>query len=96
MYMMRWMIALWLLLCAQTPVWAEDVKRPTVLVLMSYHQNYTWEQTMLAGIESVWPQTDEHAPRLVMEWMDTKRYPEPAYSSYFHEFFGQKYKNLDG
>jgi diguanylate cyclase (GGDEF)-like protein len=93
MYMMRWMIALWLLLCAQTPVWAEDVKRPTVLVLMSYHQNYTWEQTMLAGIESVWPQTDEHAPRLVMEWMDTKRYPEPAYSSYFHEFFGQKYKN---
>jgi diguanylate cyclase (GGDEF)-like protein len=92
MYWMRWIVALSIGLCTQASVLAEDHARPTVLVLMSYHQNYPWEQTMLDGIDAVWPQTDDQSPRLVLEWMDTKRHPDSTYYQYFHQFFGQKYQ----
>ncbi len=93
MLVMRWALALFVFWIAQTVSWAAASNRPTVLVLMSYHQNYTWEKDMLEGIESVWANADQNAPHLLLEWMDTKQHADETYKDYFHQFFGQKYAN---
>lgn len=88
---MRWALALLMFWIGLTASWAAASNRPTVLVLMSYHQNYAWEKDMLEGIESVWSHTDQNAPHLLLEWMDTKQHADENYKNYFKQFFGQKY-----
>jgi diguanylate cyclase (GGDEF)-like protein len=82
-----------LLGCGQ--VWAQQLseqhQNSHVLVLMSYHIGHSWEHGIMRGLEE-WL-TEDQAPQLTVEWMDTKQHPDAAYRAYFSEFFVKKYQN---
>jgi len=85
----RWLLP-WLLqlLLAVGPVSAQE--SPRVLVLLSYHHGYTWEDRILDGLEE-WGGVMAGRPALYIEWMDTKRHPDPAARQRFADYLAEKY-----
>lgn len=61
-----------------------------VLVLMSYHHGYTWEDHILDGLEA-WGGVVAGRPTLHVEWMDTKRHPQPETRQRFARYLAEKY-----
>jgi diguanylate cyclase (GGDEF)-like protein len=79
-----------------SPAKAEESspKRPEILVLMSYHHGYTWEDRILKGIKQ-WINDGTTLPTFHVEWMDTKRYPDSMRRENFSEYLDAKYANHD-
>jgi diguanylate cyclase (GGDEF)-like protein len=71
---------------------APDIQpwRPQVLVLLSYHPGYSWEDRILAGIQE-WSGDAAAKPRLHAEWMDTKRYPGMEQRQRLVRYLADKY-----
>ncbi|HOI51523.1 MAG TPA: hypothetical protein PLN02_04040, partial [Azonexus sp.] len=63
---------------------------PRVLVLLSYHHGYTWEDRILDGFEE-WGGVVAGRPALHVEWMDTKRHPDPAARQRFAAYLKEKH-----
>ncbi len=63
---------------------------PQVLVLMSYHHGYSWEDRILEGFEE-WGDIAAERPVLHVEWMDTKRYRERDARLLFARYLAEKY-----
>lgn len=63
---------------------------PRVLVLLSYHHGYTWEDRILDGFEE-WGGVAAGRPVLYIEWMDTKRHPDPAARQRFAAYLKEKH-----
>lgn len=89
---------LWALAVAMLLVWAASalaergvLRLPHVLVLMSYHHGYSWEDRILQGFEE-WGGLEADKPVFHVEWMDTKRYPEQAHRERFRQFLEAKYQ----
>lgn len=61
-----------------------------VLVLMSYHHGYSWEDRILDGFEE-WGGVTAERPVLHVEWMDTKRYRERESRLLFARYLAEKY-----
>jgi diguanylate cyclase (GGDEF)-like protein len=87
-------LALLTFLAGSPPVWAIHVPthKPEVLVLMSYHHGYSWENRILEGIER-WDNESDIQPTLFVEWMDTKRYPDKEHRNNFYHYLNTKYRN---
>jgi diguanylate cyclase (GGDEF)-like protein len=69
-------------------------KRPDILVLMSYHHGYTWEDRILEGIRQ-WINVGTTLPTFHIEWMDTKRYPDNFRRENFSRYLNAKYSKHD-
>lgn len=71
---------------------AAPLKRPEILVLLSYHQGHSWEDRILSGINE-WRNnsTPEMKPILHTEWLDTKRYPGEEQRSRISKYLAEKY-----
>lgn len=67
---------------------------PRVLVLMSYHHGYTWEDRILDGFEE-WGGVMAARPTLHIEWMDTKRRPDQDARRHFARYLSEKYAGQD-
>lgn len=82
------------LIAAWTPasgaVPTEQVKRPQVLILMSYHPGHSWEDRILAGINE-WGGDTTAKPVFHTEWMDTKRYPGVEQRQRLQRYLTDKY-----
>ena len=76
-----------------SPAWAAPAappKRAQVLVLLSYHPGYSWEDRILAGIQE-WSGDTAAKPRIHAEWMDTKRYPGAEQRQRLLRYLSEKY-----
>ncbi|GGH61115.1 hypothetical protein GCM10010975_24490 [Comamonas phosphati] len=76
-----------------SPVWAAPAaqpRRPQVLILLSYHPGYDWEDRILAGIQE-WGGDTATKPMLHTEWMDTKRYPGLEQRQRLARYLADKY-----
>lgn len=51
-----------------------------VLVLHSYHPGYPWTERVMAGIQEIFDSSGQNI-RLHVEYLDTKRHPNPEYFS---------------
>ena len=71
-----------------TPVYAQNNHKKNVLVLHSYNYGYGWTDSIMKGIEAVLPQQDYN---LTVEYMDTKRYEEPAYFQKLYDLYHYKF-----
>lgn len=69
---------------------AASQESPQVLVLMSYHHGYTWEDRILDGFEE-WGGVMAGRPVLHVEWMDTKRLPATEPRLRFARYLAEKY-----
>jgi diguanylate cyclase (GGDEF)-like protein len=87
-------IAVLTCLAGSSSVWAIHVPehKPDILVLMSYHHGYSWENSILEGIEQ-WDNTREGQPTFHIEWMDTKRYPDQARRENISRYLKTKYRD---
>ncbi|TWI67226.1 PAS domain S-box-containing protein [Desulfobotulus alkaliphilus] len=86
------LLSLFLVLLISFSVQADIKKR--VLYLNSYEDGYAWSDTLLEGLRSVL----EAAPyrvNLHVEYMDTKRYPDPELRPYLVDLYRYKYEGLD-
>ncbi len=63
---------------------------PQVLVLMSYHYGYSWEDRILEGFEE-WGGITAGRPVLHVEWMDTKRHRGLEQRARFAAYLTEKY-----
>lgn len=63
---------------------------PQVLVLMSYHHGYSWEDRILDGFEE-WGGVTASRPVLHVEWMDTKRHREQESRLRFARYLTEKH-----
>ncbi|MFP4106848.1 MAG: ABC transporter substrate binding protein [Phycisphaerae bacterium] len=65
-----------------------------VLLLHSYHPNFTWSQAVSRGVLSVLDQRKEQVD-LVLEFMDSKRIDNPEYFETLREMYLMKYSGLE-
>jgi len=91
----RWLACLWLACAcgfattaAAAPPAAESA-RPQVLVLLSYHPGFSWEERILDGLRE-WGGAGER-PVFHVEWMDAKRHPDAAQRQRLTDYLGGKY-----
>src|SRR5690606_2107832 len=91
----RWLTCLWLACAcgfataaAAAPPAAESA-RPQVLVLLSYHPGFSWEERILDGLRE-WGGAGER-PVFHVEWMDAKRHPDAAQRQRLTDYLGGKY-----
>lgn len=88
-------VALLLSTCMVTPALGKSVKRKQILLLNSYHQNFTWNEAVFRGL------TDVLRPRetgiiLHVENMDTKRVEfNEFYIRQLYDVFAHKYKGVE-
>ncbi len=76
--------------CVWAPAAAqEEPERPHVLILLSYHPGYSWEDRILAGFNE-WGGAGRK-PVFHTEWMDTKRYPGAAQRQRLARYLADKY-----
>lgn len=66
-------------------------EKKRVFVLNSYHPGFFWSDNVMRGVQSIIdPEGDVE---LVIEFLDSKRYYNPAYFQAVANLFEQKYKN---
>lgn len=70
------------------PASAADLRQHQVLVLMSYHQGYSWEDRILRGLKG-WGGREQ--PVFRVEWLDTKRHPGSAHRERMERMLRDKY-----
>jgi len=71
-----------------TSIHAQNSHKKNVLILNSYNYGYGWTDSIMKGIEAVLPQQDYN---LTVEYMDTKRYEEPAYFQKLFDLYHYKF-----
>ncbi|HBN54214.1 MAG TPA: hypothetical protein DD456_09395, partial [Stenotrophomonas sp.] len=94
----RWLAGLWLAcLCATAAAGGAAVARgeapsrpPRVLVLLSYHPGFGWEDRILSGLTE-WGGATRDRPVFHVEWMDAKRYPDAGQRERLTRYMGSKY-----
>ncbi len=62
---------------------------PKVLVLLSYHPGFAWEDRILDGLTE-WGDASSR-PLFHVEWLDAKRYPGAAQRERMVRYLGEKY-----
>ncbi|MEG3639696.1 ATP-binding protein [Magnetococcus sp. PR-3] len=77
-----------LILVWGSPVQAETTKKK-ILVLNAYHAGYFWSDNIMAGIRSIFGDTQQ--VELLLEYMDTKRHASPEYLEQLAETYALKY-----
>lgn len=88
------LVAVVLLACMVAPVSAKPVKKKQILLLNSYHQNFSWNESIFQGV------TDVLRPRetgitLHVEYMDSKRVEfNEHYMLQLRNMFEHKYKGM--
>ncbi len=60
-----------------------------MLVLLSYHPGFAWEDRILAGLTE-WGDASDR-PLFHVEWLDAKRYPDAAQRERMVSYLGEKY-----
>ena len=68
-----------------------DTRQHQVLLLMSYHHGYSWEDRILQGFEG-WSWQDR--PVFWVEWLDTKRRPGGPHRERMQEMLREKYADF--
>lgn len=71
-----------------TPIHAQNNHNKNILVLNSYNYGYGWTDSIMKGIEAILPQRHYN---LTAEYMDTKRYEQPAYFQKLYDFYHYKF-----
>ncbi len=72
---------------ANTPLHAQTL-RPQVLVLHSYHQGLSWTDNITRAIQDV---LDPEKVDLHLEYMDTKRFNDPAWAEALYQLYRVHY-----
>ena len=78
---------------AVSPAAALPQKEARVLVLHSYHAGQSWTDSVMQGIQEVFA-PEEASILLHVEYLDTKRYPDPGYRSDFEALLKRKLEDL--
>ena len=94
----RWLAGLWLAgacatACAGDAVAARGAAPshpPRVLVLLSYHPGFGWEDRILSGLTE-WGGATSDRPVFHVEWMDAKRYPDAGQRERLTRYMTGKY-----
>ncbi len=74
---------------AQNKFYSDDA-RYKILILNSYHHGFSWSDDEQAGILTMLQSQDANWMPYV-EYLDSKRYPDKAYSSHLKNIFSYKY-----
>ncbi|MCW7752614.1 PAS domain S-box protein [Desulfobotulus sp. H1] len=72
---------------------ADERLKKRVVYLNSYEDGYVWSDTLLQGVRDVLQETS-YAVELHVEYMDTKRYPDPGLRPYLMDLYAYKYGDL--
>lgn len=78
--------------CSSKTESADLVKRPEILILLSYHLGHSWEDRILSGL-SEWQNNTKPIPVFHTEWLDSKRYPDQNQYSNIRNYLMKKYSN---